>query len=104
MSPLTFDPVSGGLYSAVGGGPSAAAIYWVVLEGTPPAGNLDPAVTWSNSGCHVMVPAAATISDPAGFVAAVQKFCGPAQANARGLAWVTDPTSVATTIVGVTGV
>ena len=104
MSALRFTPVSDGLYEAAGDGSPVTSVYWVLLDGAPPAGDLDPAATWSSwSGCYAFVPSGKPIADPAGFVGAITTLIG-VQANVRALAWVTDPATVATTAITVKGV
>lgn len=98
---VSFDPVGGGLYQAPVTGPTA--VYWVLLDGSPPQGPIAAADTWNTySGCHAMVPAAATV--PSSFASDVAQACGPAQSNLRALAWIADPASVAATIQLVKGV
>ncbi len=104
MGALSFQPVGDGLYAAPVTGP--VAVYWVLLDGTPPSGALDAAVTWSTySGCYVFMPADQPVSAPATFAAAVAEAFGPPQSTVRALAWVNDPTSVpaAVTAKGVIG-
>jgi hypothetical protein len=102
---LSFHPVSNGLYRAVGDVSPAIAVYWVLLDGSPPSGDLDPAATWASyGGCHAFVPAGLPVTDPAAFVAAIGRLCGPPAANVRGVAWVPDPAAVAATAIWVTGV
>ena len=57
MGQLAFHQVAASLYVAAGGPPAATAVYWVLLDGQPPAGDLTPADTWTYAGCHVFVPA-----------------------------------------------
>ncbi len=105
MSTLSFQPVSDGLYKAVGDGTPAIAVYWVLLQGSPPSGDLEPAATWTSySGAHVLVPSERPVSDPAAFVAAVRALFGVPAPTIRGIAWIADPAAVATTAVAITGV
>ncbi|HEX8719011.1 MAG TPA: hypothetical protein VF736_00085 [Pyrinomonadaceae bacterium] len=96
MSSLSFQPVQGGLYRAAGAAAGQKVlVYWLLLTGAPPAGDIKAADTWNTySGCHVFVPADKPIQDPAGFAAALAQLCTPPQADARWVAWVTDPAGV----------
>jgi hypothetical protein len=104
VSTLSFHPVSDGLYTAVGDGSPAIAVYWVLLDGSPPSGDLDPAATWvSYSGCHVLLPITQTVADPAAFVAAVRGLFGTPATTVRGVAWIADLAAVATSTIWVEG-
>jgi hypothetical protein len=96
MSSLSFQPVQDGLYQASGAAAGQKVlVFWLLLSGTPPAGNLDVSDTWNTySGCHLFVPADKPIADVAGFVKTLRQEFGPAQANARWACWVTDPAGV----------
>lgn len=96
MSSLSFQPVQGGLYQAAGAAAGQKVlVYWLLLSGTPPSGNLDVSDTWNTySGCHLFVPADKPITDPGGFARTLGQQFGPPQANARWVCWVTDPAGV----------
>jgi hypothetical protein len=104
MSSLSFQPIQDGdgLYIAVDGGAQKVSVYWLLLNGTPPAGNLDVSDTWNTySGCHIFIPADKPIQNLSGFVTTLKQQFNPPQANARWMSWVSDPAGVPGTMISV---
>jgi hypothetical protein len=104
MSDLNFQPVQGGLYQAAESvSQPAVLVYWLLLDGSPPAGDLTATATFSFSGCYIFIPSATPItsSNASKFITNMQTACAPVQSNARWVSWVSDPTNVPNTILKV---